>query len=169
MISSSTMQKNDLLDLFSDSGKLMQKHGISPQVLLHEPKEDKVLANELAKSLNCTIIQLEDAREIKNFIKHSYITVTARFHGLVSALSTGTPAMALGWSHKYMELLRDFDAEYLVFNGNNEKFLDALDALLASEENHQQVSNQFQITVAKKTQQLSNLFDRLAKHIKSTI
>ena len=169
MISSKTMQRNNLLHLFSDSGKLMQRRGIYPQVLLHEPKEDKDLANDLAKSLNCPIIELEDARDIKNFIKHSYITVTARFHGLVSALSTGTPAMALGWSHKYMELLRDFDAEYLVFNGNNEKFLDALDALLASEENHQQVSNQFQITVAKKTQQLSNLFDRLAQNINSTM
>ena len=147
----------------------MQKHGISPQVLLHEPKEDKDLANELAKSLNCPIIELEDARDIKNFIKHSYITITARFHGLVSALSTGTPAMAVGWSHKYKELLSDFDADHLVFNGDTEKFLDDLDALLVSDKNHQKVSKQFQVTATKQTQKLSNLFDRLALKINSTM
>ena len=169
MISSSTMQKNDLLDLFSDSGKLMQRHGISPQVLLHEPKEDKVLANELAKSLNCPIIELEDARDIKNFIKHSCITITARFHGLVSALSTGTPAMAVGWSHKYKELLSDFDAGHLVFEGNTEAFLNQLEILLSSEENHQKISDQFRVIAQKQAQKLSTLFDQLATHINETI
>ena len=169
LISSKTMQRHDLLSLLSGSGKLLQRHGISPQVLLHEPKEDKDLANELAKSLICPIIELEDARDIKNFIKHSYITITARFHGLVSALSTGTPAMAVGWSHKYKELLSDFDADHLVFNGDTEKFLDDLDALLVSDKNHQKVSKQFQITAAKQTQKLSNLFDRLALKINSTM
>ena len=169
LVSSSTMQKNDLLDLFTASGKCMQKHSISPQVLLHEPKEDKDLADELAQALNCPIIELEDARDIKNCIKHSYITVTARFHGLVSALSTGTPAMAVGWSHKYKELLNDFDAGHLVFNDSNEKFLTHLEALLSSNENHQKTSDQFQITAQKQTQKLSTLFDQLATHINETI
>jgi len=119
--------------------------------------------------LDCSIIALEDAREIKNCIKYSYVPVTARFHGLVSALSTGTPVMAVGWSHKYKELLRDFDAEHLVFNKDKEKFLNDLDTLLSSEETHQKVSNQFQIIAAKQTQKLSNLFDRLATHINETI
>tara|TARA_Y100001960_G_C14062522_1_gene535110 strand:- start:228 stop:491 length:264 start_codon:yes stop_codon:yes gene_type:complete len=87
----------------------------------------------------------------------------------VSALSTGTPAMAVGWSHKYKELLRDFDAEHLVFNESKEKFLNDLTAILVSDKNHQKISKQFQITAAKQTQKLSNLFDRLAQNIKSTI
>ncbi|NCG26568.1 MAG: hypothetical protein GWP42_03380 [Verrucomicrobiales bacterium] len=169
LVSSSTMQKNDLLDLFTASGKFMQKHGVSPQVLLHEPKEDKDLADELTQALDCPIIELEDARDIKNCIKHSYVTVTARFHGLVSALSTGTPAMAVGWSHKYKELLTDFDAGHLVFEENTEEFLNHLEILLSSEENHQKTSDQFQITAQKQTQKLSALFDQLATHINETI
>ncbi len=169
LVSSSTMQKNDLLDLFTASGKNMQRHGISPQVLLHEPKEDKDLADELTQALDCPIIELEDARDIKNFIRHSYVTVTARFHGLVSALSTGTPAMAVGWSHKYKELLTDFDAGHLVFNGSTEEFLGHLEDLLSSEENHQKISDQFKITAQKQTQKLSVLFDQLAEHINETI
>ena len=169
LVSSSTMQKNDLLDLFTASGKCMQKHGVSPQVLLHEPKEDKDLADELTQALDCPIIELEDARDIKNCIKHSYITVTARFHGLVSALSTGTPAMAVGWSHKYKELLTDFDAGHLVFEENTEEFLNHLEILFSAEEKHQKISDQFQITAQKQTQKLSVLFDQLAEHINETI
>ena len=169
LVSSSTMQKNDLLDLFTASGKCLQKHGVSPQVLLHEPKEDKDLADELTQALDCPIIELEDARDIKNCIKHSYVTVTARFHGLVSALSTGTPAMAVGWSHKYKELLTDFDAGHLVFEENTEEFLNHLEILFSAEEKHQKISDQFQITAQKQTQKLSVLFDQLAEHINETI
>ena len=147
----------------------MQKHGISPQVLLHEPKEDKDLANELAQALDCPIIELEDARDIKNCIKHSYVTITARFHGLVSALSTGTPAMAVGWSHKYKELLSDFDTEHLVFEGSTEVFMNHLEILLSSEENHQKISDQFRVIAQKQAQKLSALFDQLAKHIQKSL
>ncbi len=169
LVSSNTMAKSDLLDLFTASGKNMQRHGISPQVLLHEPKEDKDLADELAQALDCSTIELKDARDIKNCIRHSYVTVTARFHGLVSALSTGTPAMAVGWSHKYKELLTDFDAGHLVYNGNTKEFLDHLEALLSSNENHQKISDQFQITAQKQTRKLSVLYDQLAEHINETI
>lgn len=37
--------------------------------------------------------------------------VTARFHGLVSALCETTPAMVTGWSHKYREVLTPFELE----------------------------------------------------------
>ncbi len=53
-------------------------------------------------------------------------------------------AVAVGWSHKYKELLADFGAEHLAFNGNSAEFLDQLDSLLSSKENHQNISDQFQ-------------------------
>ena len=36
------------------------------------------------------------------------VTVTSRFHAMVSALSTGTPVQVVGWSHKYAEVLEAF-------------------------------------------------------------
>jgi colanic acid/amylovoran biosynthesis protein len=37
------------------------------------------------------------------------ILVTSRFHAMVSSLSLGIPPLVIGWSHKYAEVLDDFD------------------------------------------------------------
>ena len=39
----------------------------------------------------------------------------SRFHALVAALSQGIPVAALGWSHKYAELLGEFGLREFVF------------------------------------------------------
>ena len=162
------MNSKEVIELFHKAGEIMCENNISPKALLHEPQEDKALADELASRLNCPIIELEDAREIKSFISNSYITITARFHGLVSALSTGTPVMAIGWSHKYQELLQDFNAENLMYKGDHSVFLDNLRRLLSSEETHQKYSDQFAKISELKKQKLTLLFDELAQHIEST-
>ena len=48
------------------------------------------------------------APEIKSVIGQLDLLVGSRFHALVAALSSGVPTLALGWSHKYVELLRTF-------------------------------------------------------------
>ena len=38
----------------------------------------------------------------------------SRFHALIAALSSGVPSVAIGWAHKYPELLGVFGMERLV-------------------------------------------------------
>jgi polysaccharide pyruvyl transferase WcaK-like protein len=45
---------------------------------------------------------------IKSMLSHIDLLISSRFHSLVFALSSGIPVMAIGWSHKYVELLRTF-------------------------------------------------------------
>ena len=47
-------------------------------------------------------------------IAHLDLLIGSRFHSLVFALATGVPAMAIGWSHKYTELMRLMGLERFV-------------------------------------------------------
>lgn len=49
-----------------------------------------------------------NAAKLKCEISRCQWVLTSRFHGMVSALSTGTPVFVIGWSHKYEEVLELF-------------------------------------------------------------
>ena len=48
------------------------------------------------------------AGELRRLIAGSRAMVTSRFHAMISGLSTCTPTVVVGWSHKYREVLDDF-------------------------------------------------------------
>ena len=58
-----------------------------------------------------TVQRAHTAAEIKSLIGHFHFLVASRYHTLIAALSLRVPAIALGWSHKYRELLRSVDLE----------------------------------------------------------
>lgn len=81
-------------------------------LLVHEAgkgAKDPELVAELAARLgdDVAVLAPDDAGEIKAHLAAAALVVTSRFHALESALSSGVPALALGWSHKYAEALRD--------------------------------------------------------------
>jgi polysaccharide pyruvyl transferase WcaK-like protein len=51
-----------------------------------------------------------DPRELREIIRAADVAVAGRFHGMVSALEVGTPPVVVGWSHKYGEVLNQFNA-----------------------------------------------------------
>jgi colanic acid/amylovoran biosynthesis protein len=81
-----------------------------PFIALHDARQDAALANELADRLG-GIEQLSEHRPqvMKGVLADASLVIGSRFHALVGALSSGTPVIAFGWSHKYKELLSDFD------------------------------------------------------------
>lgn len=54
------------------------------------------------------ITSLSSAQQLRHVIAQFDIALVARFHAMVSALSTGTPVFVTGWSHKYQEVLDMF-------------------------------------------------------------
>ncbi|MBE0471975.1 MAG: polysaccharide pyruvyl transferase family protein [Methyloprofundus sp.] len=84
--------------------------GQKPFILVHEGANDLMLAEEIrnAVSAEIQIIKETDPLKIKGILSVSSGTVGSRFHGLVSALSQGVPALATGWSHKYQMLFEDY-------------------------------------------------------------
>jgi polysaccharide pyruvyl transferase WcaK-like protein len=95
----------------------LQRSGREVAILVHEGDADRALAQRVRAELDNPprIVDEPSALITKAVIAASDVVVSSRFHGLVSALSSGVPALACGWSHKYDELLADYGcAEYSI-------------------------------------------------------
>lgn len=53
---------------------------------------------------------------IRKIVSYCEVLVTSRFHAMIAALSTQTPVLVLGWSHKYVEVLETFGLQEYVAN-----------------------------------------------------
>lgn len=78
---------------------------------------DREMAEQLRKTVGedrVTIFDSYDPFELKRFLGGAQLVVGSRFHSLVSALSLGTPVVALGWAHKYAMLMEEFGVPELL-------------------------------------------------------
>lgn len=93
--------------------RYLDERGQKPFFLIHEGRKDLDIARQVADSLGSgiPIVDEPDALAIKGIIGSSRAVIGSRYHGLVSALSQGVPALAVGWSHKYEMLFRDYGVE----------------------------------------------------------
>src|SRR5690606_17277295 len=93
--------------------------------LNHEGKADEELILDVQNRINFENLMLTNlsALEVKSVIKDSLLVITGRFHGLVSALSQEVPVLATSWSHKYKELLSDYEVEGQLLDINNKEEL----------------------------------------------
>lgn len=82
-------------------------------ILNHEGPSDEVLCHRLLDAYNGQLDYsgTRTAKEVKGIISIASGVMTSRFHGLVSALMQGVPALSTSWNHKYECLLKDFDLE----------------------------------------------------------
>lgn len=55
-------------------------------------------------------------RQLRALIGRSDLLVASRFHAMISGLATGVPSLVVGWSHKYREVLADFDVPELALD-----------------------------------------------------
>ena len=53
---------------------------------------------------------------IKQLISHCDLSIVSRFHAMIASLEITLPVIVLGWSHKYLEVMRDFDLAEWVFD-----------------------------------------------------
>lgn len=76
-----------------------------------------IIADQIQMPEHCHIIKdYKSSETVKSILGQVDLLIASRFHSLVFALSQGVPAVALGWSHKYIELLRPFGLENFVIN-----------------------------------------------------
>ncbi|MEO1017163.1 MAG: polysaccharide pyruvyl transferase family protein [Pseudomonadota bacterium] len=162
---SDTASEAETIALFLKTGEALRAHGIEPMVVVHEPARDSELSQALADQLQTTLIALDDARDLKAFIGGARIAVTGRFHGLVNALSSGVPAFAVGWSHKYQEMLADFAMPDAWYNSDDDAFVDRINAFLSDDAGMSATKPRLLQTAQEKRAALAPFWDELADHI----
>jgi colanic acid/amylovoran biosynthesis protein len=109
------------------------KKGINPFILILEGENDFWIGNEISKKSNqpLKIIREIDPLGIKGIIGACNGVISSRYHGLVSALSQGVPALAIGWSHKYETLFSEygFPKGCLNVNASNSEIIERIDLI----------------------------------------
>lgn len=112
MIDKSIKQKSSLyLPFMIKCLKYCFEKKLYPFILIHDIKSDYKIAKQMrdAVSPDIKIIIQEDPLKIKGIIGVSSGVIGSRYHGLISALSQGVPALSTGWSHKYEMLYKDYN------------------------------------------------------------
>jgi colanic acid/amylovoran biosynthesis protein len=90
----------------------ISERGVESRVLVHEGRDDTALAERVRLEIGSAakLVREDDPQRLKLLIGRSCLLVGSRYHALVSALCQGVPVVAAGWSHKYAELVRDYDS-----------------------------------------------------------
>jgi colanic acid/amylovoran biosynthesis protein len=72
------------------------------------------------------------AAEVKSVIGDCDLLVGSRYHALIAALSQGIPVAAIGWSHKYEELLKEanLSANMLSLGDSTVQVLTSVDSII---------------------------------------
>lgn len=115
----------------------LERAGRRPFVLVVNTRKDADLVASFAGSLPRPpeVVAPADPLDVKRIVGLAEVVVASRFHGLVSSLVQGVPAVALGWSHKYPALMAEHGVEDLLFGvEDRDGVLAALTALERPEE-----------------------------------
>jgi len=90
--------------------KYLVEQGHRPFILIHEGDQDLRFAEKIVRESDedIEIIKETDALKIKGILGLCAGVISSRYHGLISALSQGVPALGAGWSHKYEMLFKEY-------------------------------------------------------------
>lgn len=84
--------------------------GLTTLVIVHEAT-DRSLATEVCEGRR-PYFEHDDPLVLRGTLGLARAVVSSRYHGAVGGLSQGVPTVAPGWSHKYAELMKDFDVPH---------------------------------------------------------
>jgi polysaccharide pyruvyl transferase WcaK-like protein len=74
--------------------------------------KDKLINNsDILKNNIITVEKDINTDGIKNLIELCEITAISRFHAMIASLTLNIPPVVLGWSHKYLEVMKQFELE----------------------------------------------------------
>jgi polysaccharide pyruvyl transferase WcaK-like protein len=97
---------DDYLDALARVRDHAVRSGFNVVGISHMLNTDRDMA--LMRDLGVVCVPANDATLTRSLIANLAVCVCSRYHGLISCLSHSTPVLALGWHHKYRNLMQDF-------------------------------------------------------------
>jgi polysaccharide pyruvyl transferase WcaK-like protein len=96
------------------------------------PLISSIVARLAADGRKATVIfdAILNAKQVHEIIAACDVVATSRFHTMVAALSLGVPVAVMGWSHKYLEVMRLFDQEDMVLAYEEDPYRSAINGIV---------------------------------------
>jgi len=107
--------------------RLAEKTDLTPVLIAHSarPGQDAGRMNDLpvtreiaarcSEGTNPLALDQDlDPRVLRGIIGGGRFLLSSRFHAMISGLTTTTPTVVVGWSHKYREVMEEFGLERFV-------------------------------------------------------
>ena len=97
------------IPFLADLIEMVTGRGLRVTLLIHTP-EDRALIGPIKDHFRGPIDVVEETcpLRLKGILGTAYGVISSRFHALVGALSQCVPSLAIGWSHKYEELMEEY-------------------------------------------------------------
>lgn len=165
LLESSVFQnRTEYVEFLKNVCNLILSKGKIPFFLIHEGVKDLRLAEEVNQTflLDIPILKEDNPLHVKGIIGTVDAVITSRFHGLVSALAQAVPCLCVGWSHKYLALMEDYDySEGLLRDSElkgNEMLQDKIHMILDNE-SAQQVRKKLEQNSTKQKQLANEMWN----------
>ena len=94
------------------------------------PVMEKIYNRMTSKDAVCVVREELTPSELRILIGQLDFFVASRFHAMISALCMKVPTLVFGWSHKYAEVLDDFELTETALDYSNLSFEVVLDRFL---------------------------------------
>jgi polysaccharide pyruvyl transferase WcaK-like protein len=156
-----TDKGEDYLAFLRRALKCLHRQGLQPVFVLHDVEEDR----QVIKAVNeesLPVIEHSDPAVLKSVLGRASLVIGSRFHALVSTLSQNIPCIGAGWSHKYIELFRDFDVpDLLVEDLSDHQRLEMLIRELSDESCRKERMARLSVATARLKEQTVLMWERV--------
>jgi colanic acid/amylovoran biosynthesis protein len=124
------MEKEEFHKIYQNLIELLRKNNKTVYILRHSPEDLEVCRElkEFFKNHDNVKLLIDDLSpmELEYILSQFDFVIASRYHSVIHSYRQGVPALVIGWSIKYFELLKNFDQLDYYFNCRSKIKMDKL-------------------------------------------
>ena len=143
-------------ETFPDKIKKFDDAGICQNIYDKSNQKEKIdIVNSYSSS-----------EDIYKQIKNCDLLIGSRFHSIIFALSLNIPVIVIGWSHKYEELMKDYDLTQFIMPNEMVGTGKLVSFINEIEKDYSNIESQIRKISEKNKTKNKEMFDTIAKTIR---